>query len=453
MLVSLSIANFRSFLGEQTFSLVASKRVAAAHEDHTVRIPDSDERVLRVAVIYGANGAGKSNVLKALRFVQRFAVDTRPKGGGTGRDPFRLGKSLGDPSTFDLQFIAGDKLYRLAFTIDDERVIDESLLQVVGGRERRLYSRTTDEHGKVAIESDFKSVGERLFALTTVGGPANQSFLATIISTLDVPDVGPQLESIIAWFLRDLDLIEPQSSFSSLGGLLNDNAGFMDFAAGFLKSASTGVDALHTFRSEVSIDQLRSLFPEPQLSKLLADAAEDKSSIAIRDGNEIYIEKADTHRAYRIGIEALHNQVDGPAIPLPLKEESDGTQRLLHLLPALHYLQSGTAVYFIDEIDRSMHPALIFKFVQYFLHACKSGQKQLIFTTHDANLLDLSLLRRDEIWFAEKNREGATHLFSLTDFKVRKDLEVRKNYLEGRFGAIPFLGDLDRLIERSHEGP
>lgn len=453
MLVSLSISNFRSFRAEQTFSLVASKRVAGAHEDHAVPIPDSDERVLRAAVIYGANGAGKSNLLKALRFIKRFALDTRPKSSGTGRDPFRLVDGDSKPSSFDLQFIAGDKLYRFGFTVDDDQVIDECLLHVIGGRERRLYNRTTDAHGSVKIESDFKRVGERLHALTTVGGPSNQSFLATITSTLDAPDVGPDLRAVITWFARDLDLIEPHSSFSTLGGLLKEDAGFLKFAASFLKSASTGVDGLHTVRTEVSEEELRSLFPEPQLSKILADADDDGGSIGIRDGYEIYIEKSDSHRAYRLGIEALHDHNGGPPIPLALKEESDGTQRLLHLLPALHYLQFGSAVYFIDEIDRSMHPALIFKFVEYFLRACNSGQKQLIFTTHEANLLDLSLLRRDEIWFAEKNRDGATHLFSLTDFKVRKDLEVRKNYLEGRFGAIPFLGDLDRLIEKSNEGP
>src|ERR1700685_3141464 len=119
MLVSLSVSNFRSFLDEQTFSLVASKRVAAAHEDHTLPIPDSDERVLRAAVLYGANGAGKSNVFKALAFIQRFALSTRSKSSGTGRDPFRLADSEGRSSSFDLQFIASEKLYRFAFSVDD----------------------------------------------------------------------------------------------------------------------------------------------------------------------------------------------------------------------------------------------------------------------------------------------------------------------------------------------
>jgi len=119
---------------------------------------------------------------------------------------------------------------------------------------------------------------------------------------------------------------------------------------------------------------------------------------------------------------------------------------LLNLLPALYHLRTSTAVYFIDEIDRSMHPELVWKFLEFFLKMCESGQRQIIVTTHESNLLDLDLLRRDEIWFAEKDQSGSTHLYSLADFKVRKDLEIRKHYLQGRFGAVPFLGNLDRLI-------
>jgi AAA15 family ATPase/GTPase len=114
-------------------------------------------------------------------------------------------------------------------------------------------------------------------------------------------------------------------------------------------------------------------------------------------------------------------------------------------------LRTSSAVYFIDEIDRSMHPELVWKFLEFFLKSCEAGQRQIIVTTHESNLLDLELLRRDEIWFAEKDSNGSTHLYSLADFKVRKDLEIRKHYLQGRFGAVPFLGSLDRLLSEKCE--
>jgi hypothetical protein len=136
---------------------------------------------------------------------------------------------------------------------------------------------------------------------------------------------------------------------------------------------------------------------------------------------------------------------------LEFREESDGTQRLLDLLPALHCGKISDSVYFIDEIDRSMHPMLVWKFLDFFLKSCPRDRRQIIVTTHESNLLDLGLLRRDEIWFAEKDHESATRLYSMADFKVRTDHEIRKHYLQGRYGAVPFLGNLDHLIaEEGH---
>ena len=106
-------------------------------------------------------------------------------------------------------------------------------------------------------------------------------------------------------------------------------------------------------------------------------------------------------------------------------EESDGTRRLLQLIPALKSLKDGPRVYVIDEIDRSLHPILVRGFLDFFLNSCKGERRQLIMTTHESSLLDQDLLRRDEIWFAEKDDSGATSLYSLLDFKVRKDLEIQ----------------------------
>jgi len=175
----------------------------------------------------------------------------------------------------------------------------------------------------------------------------------------------------------------------------------------------------------------------------LGETAEDGTAVAARgDGEEFLLEGK---RYYRITVQSAHKDQNEKVTPFGLSEESDGTRRLLSLIPALYHLQNSIGVYFIDEIDRSLHPILVWKFLEFFLRA---GGRQIIFTTHESNLLDLDLLRRDEIWFAEKDDKAATHLYSLMDFKVRNDLEIRKHYLQGRFGAIPFLGNLDRLIEK-----
>lgn len=449
MIVSFSVANFRSFASEETFSLVASNRFADNLESHLVAIPGTDERALRTAVLYGANGAGKSNLFKALVYLRSLALHSRKKNSGTGREPFRFREDAGQLTSFDLQFIAEKKLYRFGFKVDDHRVIEEWLVRVEGGRERELYERITDPQGKVVIEAKgLKTAGNKVIALATIGGPQNQTFLATIRATLDTSDYGNDLTAVLGWFERTLTLIKPDAPFLQLGQLLAHDPEFLQFASDFLKSSATGVEHLNVVKKELSEDQLRSLLPENQVSDILNEMREDGMAVVpLGEGREVLVERTGENHYYLLTVQAEHEHQAGMVIPLELAEESDGTRRLLHLIPALHHLRTSGGVFVIDEIDRSMHPMLTRKFLEFFLKCCEGEQRQIIVTTHEANLLDLDLLRRDEIWFAEKDREGATRLYSLAEFRIRKDLEIRKHYLQGRFGAVPFLGSIDRLLE------
>jgi AAA15 family ATPase/GTPase len=450
MIVSLSISNFRSFLSEETFSLVASNKLSGTHDDHVVPIPNSDQSVLKIGVIYGANGAGKSNFYKAIRYIRSVALGQREKGRGTGREPFRLAESAEDPSSFDLQFIANNKLYRYGFKADDLRITEEWLAEVDGGREKTIYERTTNAEGLVIVDAPgLKESGEKLTALVTVGGPQNQSFLATVNVTLNKADYGDHLESVIAWFREGIELIGPNAPFQQLGPYFADNPECLEFAGAFLRSVSTGVDHLQVTKKEITEEELRSVLPEDLVSRVLKGIVEDedgKALVRLSEGNELLIERAGENHFYRISVRAAHHTQTGSIVPFELNEESDGTKRLLNLMPALHGLHSDKKVYFIDEIDRSLHPNLVWEFVNFYLKSCRGCHAQVILTTHESSLLDLELLRRDEIWFAEKDSTSATRLYSLTDFNVRKDLEIRKHYLNGRFGAVPFLGDLDRLL-------
>lgn len=446
MIVSFSVENFRSFAAEETLNLVASNKITGL-ETHSVPIPGSSEHLLRTAVLYGANGAGKSNLFKALAYVRNLALNTRDKKSGTGREPFRLGEDAEKPSSFDLCFIAGDKLYRYGFKVDDHRIVEEWLVRKEGNREKELFERVTDQKGKVVIET--KGIKRtKLAALATVGGPPNQTFLATIRAMLSASDCGDDLARVLGWFEHTLTLIRPDQPFIPLGQFLAQDKEFLQFAGEFLKASSTGVDHLNVVKKELTEDQLRSLLPEDFVSDMFNDLEEEGVAvIGLGEGSEVIVEHASEDHYFHITIQAAHEHKAGRVISLKLSEESDGTQRLLQLIPALHHLRTCGGVYVIDEIDRSMHPMLTWKFLEFFLKCCEGEQRQIIVTTHESNLLDLDLLRRDEIWFAEKDNAGATKIYSLAEFKIRKDLEVRKHYLQGRFGAVPFLGSLDRLLE------
>lgn len=456
MIVSFSVSNFRSFCEEETLSLVASKRLSDENtRRHTMPIPNSDERVLRLAVIYGANGAGKSNIFKALRCMKHIALQAK-KGTGMQREPYKFRQDSTQPSTFDLQFITSGKLYRFCLKIDDSRITDEWLIEVIGNRERIIYERITDSKGKVKIEGkELKQAGKKVTALATIGGPQNQSFLATINLTLDSSDIGEELSGVLGWFKKTLDLVAPDESYATLGHDLSKNSEFLNFAGNFLKATSTGVDFLDAQKQEITEEELRTILPKQIVEQLLDQLNEKENELGIirlPNNNDLVIERTDKNHFYKLIIQAEHKTQSGSLYRLDISDESDGTRRLLDLIPILHHMQNRDAVYFIDEIDRSMHPMLIWKYLEFFIHACNTQNSQIIVTTHESNLLDLELVRRDEIWFAEKNQELATKLYSLADFKIRKDLEIRRHYLQGRFGAIPFLGNIENLkpVERIH---
>ncbi len=448
MIISFSVSNFRSFHQEESLNLVASNRFAGSHPAHLAGIPGKDEFLLRTAVLYGANGAGKSNLFKALEFTRESALKSRKKQSGTGRQRFRFASDGNALSSFDLQFQIQGKLYRYGFKADDVRIAEEWLLEVVRGGENVIFERSTDADGKVTVDLNAANCREKLKALATVGGLQNQTFLSTIRSTLNTEDYGDDFETVFDWLENHLQIVSPESSFARLGHLLASDAEFASFAGNFLQSASTGVDQLVVHKEEVTEEQLKRLLPEKILSKIRQDAESGSFGvIPLGEGRELLVESDREARFHFLSIQASHQAADGNTALLDFNEESDGTRRLLHLIPALHKLKQGGAVFCIDEIDRSLHPALVWKFLEFFLNSCQASNSQILLTTHESNLLDLELLRRDEIWFVEKDIGGGTRLYSLADFKIRKDVEVRKHYLQGRFGAVPFLGNLDLLGE------
>ena len=452
MIVSFSVENFRSFNEEATLSLIASNRLAGEHGNHAVAVPGTSAKVLRTAVIYGANGAGKSNLFKSLEYLRSLVSPSfRRDREGTDREAFRLGPKQHAPSRFDLQFVANGKLFRYAIAIDDRQVLSEWLGEDADNRHKPLFQRGQER--EVQIGSQLKEF-PRLAALATVGAPPAQSFLSTIgAAALELSDIGPDLTSVIGWFWRVLNLLPPGQPQMSLWRQLNDDPMLLDFASDFLRSSSTGVDRLEILKSEIPREELPNFLSEQRAIQLAeeSDSGRRRFLRATRVAGGAWIEVAGPGTFRLVRFQSAHKTNDGGTVNMDLDDESDGTRRLLDLLPALHQMQKQGGVYFVDEIDRSMHPILVRRLVEFFLASCGESPGQLMFTTHESSLLDLDLLRRDEIWFAEKDYEQATRLYSLADFKVRNDLEIRMHYLQGRFGAIPFLGNLDRLMKGQDE--
>jgi len=443
MLLSFSIENFRSFREEQTLSMIASNR-HPDHAEHTAAIPDDENRALPVAVIYGANGAGKSNLVRAFSFfcglVTRGVEPKKP----INRVSFLLDKeSGGKPTEFKVQYVEGTHVFAYGCRISDTMVDAEWLSLLRNGKEISVYERVTRSDGEVTIEAgpvlkdDTWGDHAKALALTKVGVLPNQLFLHAAAKGLREQDQGPVLASALRWFAERVVIIPADSTFGALAHLVAHDEKFTNFAGEFLRRVATGVDRLRVDTSQVEESFLGGF--GRGFEQVVRDMpAGEIASFTVPDGTELIVEKTKGTKVQVRTIKSEHLGADGSRVSLPFSEESDGTQRLTHLLPALHAVCQRPGLFMIDEIDRSLHPLLAKGFVREFLKHCAGHGSQLIFTTHETAFLDLDLLRRDEIWFVDKKpAEGATELYSLADYKVRTDLKIDKAYLQGRFEAIP----------------
>lgn len=449
MLLSFTVENYRSFCSEQTLSLIASRRLDAnEHMLHCVGVPNTNERALRIAAIYGANGAGKTNLVRALQFAENMVLRGTAPGGRIVFEPHLLNQKMeGKPGCFELQILEGGSVFRYGFCCDSERIHEEWLSFYEGTREREIFTRTANEQGSVCIELGRQlpqgAILPKLDALAKVGARPNQLFLTEVANLDDADAQGPLFRKVIHWFKSTLAIIRAGASHSRLAEMIAEDPAFAEFAGTFLGEANTGIAGIESKTKVVPRNKM-----QYALSSLLKRATEQQSPMAQnqstadnRKDDEALQEYVTVRR-----IAALHGTTQGKSVFFPIQEESDGSQRLLNLLPALYRIKSGAGVFVIDELERSMHPMLARKFIEYFLRVAGENHSQIVFTTHESTLLDQDLLRRDSIWFTEKSEEGATHLYSLSDFGVRNDLRLDKCYLQGRFGAIPFLGGIDNLI-------
>lgn len=444
MLINFSVENFRSFGDEQTLSLVASS-AQTGHESHCVPIPSSDEKALRASVIYGANAAGKSNVVKAIDFARDLIIEGAGPMKRIALNQFRFTDEPTKPSSFEFRFMVADRVFVYGFDITKDEVTAEWLSATTdSGRESDLFNRT----GKEIEFGDFKKFGEEaktssdaLKALKLLGVRPNQLLLSKIVD-LDDERRGQLLDSVVWWFTKCLVVVSPDASFGPIIEYLDEESSFKDFASEFLNTIGTGIGDLGIEQTPISADQL----PKQLVESLQSLNEVEVTPIAVGAGMSLQLDPDDPATIIRRNLASTH-RVGDIEFSLPFQEESDGTQRFLNLLPALFRLQTGCQVFVIDELDRSLHPLLSHALLRFFVESCPGACQQMIVTTHETHLLDLDLLRRDEIWFVEKDDRQQSHLYSLTSMRVRKDLRIEKSYLQGRFGAVPFVGGMDKLRE------
>lgn len=337
----------------------------------------------------------------------------------------------------DIQFIAEGNVYRYAVVLTRERIVEERLEQRLNVSNKVIFSRVAEKDGgAVTIGEAFEgALTEKIRAQAVVGAPSTRTFLSLINENIKNEGRGVIFSTVLDWF-KEITFIGPDARIDNLIRPFKDEE-FKSFVEGLLEQA-TGVARLDPVSSRMSASEVVKMISSPKLRDTVSNFAGDYSLYlggTHRSELELVHEAgADDFKATEL--KAAHRLADGRVGYLNVNEESDGTKRLLNLLPAIYNIISKRGVCIIDELDRSMHALLSRSLVRTFLEAESSGQ--LIFTTQEDAILDAGYLRRDEIWFAEKDENASTCLYSLDDYKVRTRKNPRDYYFEGRYGAIPF---------------
>nr|VFK55088.1 MAG: hypothetical protein BECKTUN1418D_GA0071000_10276 [Candidatus Kentron sp. TUN] len=411
---------------------VSFSMVAGRERQHRERVPGIDRyqtRILPITAIYGGNASGKTAFFKALNFVKWLVVKGTRTDAPIPIERFRLDThSANQPSRFRFELLIGNVIYEFDFAVTGKAVIEEKLVQIMSTSEKVLYDR---RDGRPNFHNSLAK--DQFLQFAFQGTRDNQLFLTNSVSQ-KVENFRP----VHDWFKDTLQLIAPDSRFGSFEQFMDEDHPLYETMNQVLHRIDTGISHLGSEEipfENISLHEplkadLQEELKEGMTARLMNGIEDERFEITRKDGELI------TKKLF-----AYHPRTDGTEIKFEIHQESDGSRRILDLLPVFLRLSATNAnrVYLIDEIDRCLHTLLTRQLIETYLDSCsKESRSQLLLTTHDVLLMDQQLLRRDEMWVAERNTAGVSNLISFSEYKdARSDKDIRKSYLQGRMGGIP----------------
>ena len=414
MLVQFTFDNFRSIKDQVTFSMVSG-----LNNRHSV-IKTRNYSLLPSAVIYGANASGKSNVVRALDYMKAMVLNVRKVFQSTdtlNHEPFRLStETMNASSSFEVIFLNNQVKYRYGFEADSTTVYSEWLFADEKGKEARLFFRDSDT-GEFYVNPEKFKEGKGLKVLP------NSLFIWKCDQ-----EGGQVARSILKWF-KKVNHLNGMRPSDYLLYTLNQmkNPEFYEEIKRLVTSADFGIDDLKHREDKVPVNEIDNLpVPKEIRDTVLANASP----------------------LVKLGARTIHVKYDEAGAPVGFEEfdlasdESEGTKKYFCLsAPFIDTLRNGK-VLLVDELDASLHPLLTMALISLFNNPdINTRNAQLIFVSHDTNLLNQKLFHKSQIWFTEKDRFGSTHLHSLVDYKnVRATDNLEKHYIQGKYGAIPYVG-------------
>lgn len=413
MLLEFKCSNHRSMKEKVNFSMIAG----SDHTSEELLKEFGNFKVLRSAVIYGANGSGKSNFISALAFMRELvsnSIHHQP-----GQMVFQARHKLNaeeTPSEYNIQFVRNNIRYAYGFSVQQNLIKDEYLYYFPKGRQVKIFERNGAE---LKSGDRYKSVFDISISILK----NNRLFLSCAANYSNVKEI----EEAFMFFKTDLVIYNPEiNNWTEYSiELLQNNDIIKKVFLDILRALGTGVKDIKVKLEKIKLADLSQEFQLPDAFKSL---------IGTQEGN-------------RIEAKVIYDQFE---VDL-MTEESAGVKRLFQIIcPIIEILINGRTL-ICDELESSLHESVIYQIVQLFHHCQYDKFAQLIFSTHDTSLLDMDLFRRDQVWFTQLNAERATDLYSLVEIKnVRKTENLEKGYISGKYGAIPMLNK--KFFQELEEG-
>ncbi len=440
VLLQYVVSNFKSIGHPVEFSMFPVQAMADDRFFKSLPTKNGAWKVLRRGGFFGPNASGKSSFIKSIAFARDFIVDGQKSGKGIRIDQFKGDfEELKGISTFQFVFYLNEEVYEYGFSVDRYQVHEEWFMQLAKKGFIPLFTRVTDNVGKteIDIESKFARRDSKERELAELLKESIQENQRNQLFLYKLHDNGiKKAEKIVAWF-QNLQIIFPESKIRALPIRMKADIELRAYIGDMLRKMDTGVFDISVASREIDFHDFAEKLQVPQ--ELIEDIEDIRNGIVNFAGKYFIFAENKKKRTVLVQLKFTHKLNEKP-VQFDIDEESDGTQRLLDLLPMLFAMREDShAIYFVDEIDRSLHTKLSQYLLNEFMDCCENTYNQIIFTAHDVNLININDFKQEEIWFIEKNNLGESRLRPFSDFNLREGQDVLKAYLSGRFGAIPMI--------------
>ena len=438
MLIKALVENFKSFNRPTELTMITSNKIRVKGE-HEIQIKKL--KLLKNAVIYGANASGKSNLVELFYFL-KYCLEKKIPVGGANLFCKLEKENISRPSTFEIQFSVGENIYDYGFSvvINERKIVEEWLYELKVNDEPSCVFEYKE--GSLPVLGLKGILKEDASKFRTYAEDYQESKGVLFLTELNRNKKYHEesklfiIKEIYNWLTKNLIVFKSDVPITDFGYFYNENS--LEIVNKLIRVFDTGIANARIVN--ISLEELKRKLPielfESVMSKIeeCIEKGDKHCRFSMRSSDEFFnIEIYSNQEPSITTIKLTH---ENSYFDYDFEEESDGTRRLFDLLDML-LVSNDDIVFVMDELERSLHPKLTERFLQLFSEIHKNRKIQLIFTTHEASIMDQELFRRDEIWFVERDAKNCSHIYSLDKFKERYDKKLSKAYLEGRYGAIP----------------